>query len=248
MESRVFKIVVRFSWVQQMNTDVLRYTTMWLVLGELPTLLFTLVDICRPSWGREFRSRDYPTASELVGACRIYVRDTILVLLVTSLSMEALIAADFIPYSLHEISLTEFVLQYLVCSMSTEALFYWSHYIVHKNRSLYRALHANHHSYVGNSFALVNHVLDVPEILIFGLCPAIPCIIFGVNIRVMWFVSVYTNWQGTYGHSGYSSRFLDWLFLTRSIDHDNHHKYPHKNFSGGGYFSLMDRLFGTYKA
>lgn len=231
-----------------MNTDVLRYTTLWLVLGEIPTLLFTIIDICKPTWAVPYRSRDYPTAVELVAACKIYVRDTVLVLLAAALAMEVLIAMDFIPYSLQEITVLEFLLQYVLSSLCTEALFYWLHYYVHKNRWLYRLLHSNHHAYVGNSFALVNHVLDVPEILIFGLCPAIPCILLGVNIRVMWFLSVYTNWQGTYGHSGYSSSLLDWLLLTRSIDHDNHHKYPHKNLSGGGYFSLMDRIFGTYRA
>ena len=131
-------------------------------------------------------------------------------------------------------------------TLATEFLFYWLHRYVHYNRGIYYWLHIDHHRWRHNSFALVNHDLAIPEIAIFSLCPAIPCIALGVHWKTMLLHAIYTNWQGTYSHSGYHSKCLDIALLTDSRDHDNHHKHPTFNFAGGGWFSLMDRVFGTH--
>ena len=68
----------------------------------------------------------------------------------------------------------------------------------------------------------------------------------GVHWKAMLLHAIYTNWQGTYSHSGYHSKILDAILLTDSRDHDNHHKYPTYNFAGGGWYSIMDRIFGTH--
>ena len=223
------------------------YTIPSLVVGEVPTLVFTIFDLLRLFPAYRDVDRQYPSKEDLYRVIGVYLRNTLGILLFSALGMEFFIYTDTIPYDMDPaVAYHTRVLQFVQSTLCTEFLFYWLHRYVHFNRGLYRWLHVDHHRWRYNSFALVNHDLAIPEISIFALCPAIPCIVLGVHWQVMLMHAICTNWQGTYSHSGYRFRTLDAFLLTDSRDHDNHHKYPTYNFAGGGWYSIMDRIFGTH--
>lgn len=208
-----------------------------LLLGELPCLLITLLD-------------NRPSTEQLYKVGSVYLRNTALILTVGQVGMECIVRTGMVPYDMSPTlpPLPILFVQYVAASLCTEFLFYWLHRFVHRCRPLYYMLHAHHHQWVHNSIAIVNHDLQLPELCIFALCPAIPCAVLGVHWTVMMFLAMFTNWQGTYGHSRLHHPVVDAVLLTDSRDHDNHHVHPTCNFSGGGWFSVMDRLFGTYRA
>tara|TARA_Y100000996_G_scaffold137688_1_gene104808 strand:+ start:29 stop:727 length:699 start_codon:yes stop_codon:yes gene_type:complete len=223
------------------------YTVPCLIIGEMPTLVFTLLDKYRLLSYYKDSDRVYATTTDLQQVIYVYIRNVIGILLAAALGMEILIHGNIVPYDMsNDMTIDQYLVQFIQVTLTTEFLFYWLHRYVHNYRKLYYWMHASHHKWRDNSFALVNHDLEKSEISTFALCPAIPCMLFGVNWRVMLFHSIYTNWQGTYSHSGYHIPMLDMLLLTDSRDHDYHHKKPTYNFAGGGWYSLMDRIFGTY--
>ena len=223
------------------------YTVPCLLIGELPTAIFTILDVLHVASGCRDKGRPYPSGNDIFRVASIYIKNLLGILLISSLGMEFFIYTNSVPYNMDpDVSTHIILLQLIQVTLATEFLFYWLHRYVHYNRRLYYWLHIDHHQWRYNSFALVNHDLAVPEIAIFSLCPALPCIALGVHWNTMLIHAIYTNWQGTYSHSGYHFKWLDIILLTDSRDHDNHHKHPTYNFAGGGWFSLMDRIFGTY--
>tara|TARA_B100001093_G_C26703674_1_gene960236 strand:+ start:474 stop:1187 length:714 start_codon:yes stop_codon:yes gene_type:complete len=226
------------------------YTVPCLLIGEIPTFIFTMFDILHLFPDSRDKGRKYPSMQEINTTLEIYTRNLAGILMLSILGMEFFIQTDNVPYDMrdHYVSdeLLIWLFQFVQVSLMTEFLFYWLHRYTHYNRTLYYNIHHGHHKWRFNSFAIVNHDLDVSEISIFSLCPALPCILFGVHWKVMLAHAIYTNWQGIYSHSGYHFQLLDYILLTDSRDHDNHHKYPTYNFAGGGWYSIMDRIFGTY--
>lgn len=223
------------------------YTIPALILGEVPTFIFTMIDLAHALPQYRENDRPYPSIADINKAGKIYLRNVLGILLLGALGMEFFIQTNTVPYNLNsDLSIYTAMIQFIESTLFTEFLFYWLHRYVHYNRALYRDIHYDHHRWRYNSFAIVNHDLAMREILVFSLCPAIPCIALGVHWKVMLLHSIYTNWQGTYSHSGYNIPLLNILLVTDSRDHDNHHKHPTYNFAGGGWYSIMDRVFGTY--
>ena len=223
------------------------YTVPCLLVSEIPTFVFTLFDMFHLFSSYRENDRPYPSSSDLHKVAVVYCRNVIGIILLSVLGMEFFIRTDTIPYDMSsDIATQQAISQLVQVTLATEFLFYWLHRYVHYNRTLYRLLHFDHHHWRYNSFALVNHDLTIPEIGIFAFCPAIPCMVLGVNWRVMLIHAIYTNSQGAYSHCGYRFRLLDMLLLTDSRDHDNHHKHPTYNYAGGGWYSIMDRIFGTH--
>ena len=246
-------LVVRSEHILNIQYSIMhplrRYTIPCLLVGEVPTLIFTIFDILKLfSAYRGSMNRPYPSLSEIYSVIGIYTRNVIIILMMAGMGMEFFIRSDMVPYDMSDdIVFVETVIQLIQVSLFTEFLFYWLHRCVHFQRKLYYWMHVGHHKWRSNSFALVNHDLAIPEVGFFALCPAIPCIVLGVHWKVLLLHAMYTNWQGIYSHSGYRFPMLDLLLLTDSRDHDNHHKHPTYNFAGGGWYSVMDRIFGTYR-
>ncbi len=231
-----------------MNDKLTTYIIPTLLIGEFPTLVFTFFDYYHLFSKYRENDRLYPTFQNLQDAFYPYIRNVIGILLFGYIGMNFIIYTNLNFYDMsNNINIFSFIYQWFFVSLFTEFLFYWLHRYVHVNKDLYYYLHASHHRWKNNSFALVNHDLEIIEIAIFSFCPAIPCIVLGVNWQVMMFHAMYTNWQGTYSHSGYHIPILDYLLLVDSRNHDNHHKYPNYNFAGGSMFNLMDKIFHTHR-
>ena len=221
-----------------------------LLFGESLTILFTIADVIQPDCLKRFRinHRRFPTIQELQSAMPQYIVSVIIILSLGFVGMSTMVRLDIVPYDMNP-NLPPFktsLLQFLVISLSTELLFHILHRYMHANRKAYQTLHFKHHRWTRDSFALCNHDLDPIELIIFSLCPSIPGVVMGVHYKIMFLHAILANWQGTYGHSGYSHPILTVLLFTDSIDHDTHHARPNKNFSGGAMFSIIDRLAGTY--
>ena len=232
--------------------EILYFTIIVLLFSEWSIIFFTFLDICKFDSLKKYRItynnniRPYPTKSEINYALNQYYIILSILLSITYFGMLFLEYIKWIPYDMSD-KLPSFymgTLHYIGISLFSELLFYMFHRTVHHPKLYW--LHSHHHNYKYNSFSIVNHFLHPLEIIIFIIPPALPPIIFGTHLMIVWIYVLVTNTLGIYNHSGYNFPLLNNILLFNSRDHDTHHVKPKKNFSTGLFNSFIDRLFGTY--
>lgn len=244
-----------FNIYDNYNYNELIFLTFYvLLISELPIIFFTLLDILQLSCLKKYRikykdypNRVYPTIDELYEAGIEFSKILFLYLIpVTLIGLKFIDIIKWRPYTISRKlpTLGSFTLQYIFCSVCGDLLFYLFHRVVHHPKIYF--IHRHHHVYKYNSFSLVNHVLHPIEVIMFIIPPALPPILIKSHISVMWTYAIITNWIGIYIHSGYQFSLLEKIIMVKSKDHDIHHVKPKKNFSTGLFYSLTDRVFGTY--
>lgn len=135
--------------------------------------------------------------------------------------------------------------------ISEDALFFWSHYLLH-TPFLMRTVHSKHHEFkqpVGVT-SLLSHPIEsflgnnLPVFLMPILLKEkhLFTILIWISLRVL---------QTVNAHCGYDFPFFNpriWLpgLHGGSLFHDYHHKYGKDNY--GSFFTLWDRLMGTYRS
>lgn len=235
-----------------------------LVWGTIPALflsealvpLFTLCDVFKLDYLKRFRiqhgnkERPYPDDQEIIRAgydFLVIFFFGLLPITLIGLTVMTCFPEHLILYDLNRVppSGMKHLADLLMCTLMGDFLFYWLHYAFH--HPLLYPYHRHHHRYRRDSFALVNHVLHPSEAILFVLPPAIPPMVLGCHISTMWLYAIVTNWIGTYIHSGYDIPGLAYLIAVCPQDHDMHHVSPKNNFSTSAFFSLIDRVFGTYR-
>lgn len=225
---------------------MLLYTIPILLISEIPCILFTILDLLQLQNLIKYRIdyRPYPTKKEIYFAFKQYIKIFFIIFNITTISFYIMDYIQFSPYKINKFNysyirlFTEF---FIVCFIN-DIFYYIFHRIVHFPQFYW--IHKDHHSYRKNSFALVNHYLLSSEICIFIIPATIGPILLQSHIYIVWMYMIWTNFTGTYGHSGYNFKLLN-IFINPT-DHDNHHKYPKTNFSTGFFYSIVDRLFNTY--
>lgn len=228
---------------------MLFYTIYVLLLSEVPCLLFTILDLLKLDCLMPYRmdKRPYPTTQEIWVAYKQYAKIFSILFSITFISFSTM---DYIKWSPYQTDKFQYdydrvLMEYLLIGIINDSIYYLFHRIVHLSQFYY--IHKDHHSYRKNCFSLVNHYLLELEICIFIIPAIIAPILFNSHIYLVWGYMLLTNFNGIYGHSGYNFPVLNYLFLINPTDHDNHHKYPKTNFSTGFLFSIVDRVFNTYK-
>ena len=225
-----------------------------LVISEIPVLIFTILDICKFPSLQIYRitytnhsTRPYPSISELYnGACDYLFNTTIILFPISYLGIEIL---EYMQWNLFNTDGQSLMIYDAICKLIclfiwSDILFYGLHRMAHLPK--YYHLHKKHHAYVYNSFSLVNHCLDPKEMVLFMMPPFCAAIILRPHIYVMCAYVILANTIGTYIHSGYSFPILNRILLVNPRDHDMHHVKKVKNYGLGTFYSLSDRLFGSF--
>ena len=226
-----------------------------LVISELSVLIFTLLDICKFPSLQIYRItyanhpvRPYPSISQLYKGTRDYLFITTAILFpISYLGIEVL---EYMQWELFDTDWQSLIIydamgELFAMFIWSDVLFYGLHRMAHIPKFYH--LHKKHHAYVYNSFSLVNHCLDPIEMVLFMIPPYCAAIILRPHLYVMCVYVILANTIGTYIHSGYSFPILNKILMIDPRDHDTHHVKKVKNYGLGTFYSLSDRLFGSFK-
>ena len=224
-----------------------------LVFSEMPVLIFTILDICKFPSLQIYRItydshpiRPYPSNSQLYKAATDYLSITLCVLFPLSYLGETILVytqCNIFNTTRETLIIYDAVGELFAMFIWSDVLFYGMHRMLHIPK--YYHLHKKHHSYVYDSFSLVNHCLDPLEMVLFMMPPLFSAILLHPHIYVMCAYIFIANTMGTYIHSGYCFPMVNRILLVDPRDHDRHHVKKVTNYGLGTFFSLTDRLFGS---
>lgn len=132
-------------------------------------------------------------------------------------------------------SSSEFVLGILLCVLLREAMFYYSHRLLH-TKQLYRLVHKTHHKFTA-PMALASQYAHPVEHLVANTLPvALPPMLLRSHIVTMWGFLAVVLLDTTTVHSGYD------FFAGAARHHDAHHEKFNVHY---GVIGLLDWLHGT---
>ena len=153
-------------------------------------------------------------------------------------------------YTTNYMEISDFGWLYFVFSITLMILIhyaysYWLHRLIH-HRWFFKNTHLLHHTFKNTSpfSAFAFHPFE--SILTMGVIPIIIFTIPWHNYALIIFITIMIFYD-TFVHLGYDLRFLKvFKFQNTPVEHDIHHRNSKYNF--GLYFTIWDRLMGTYKA
>lgn len=129
--------------------------------------------------------------------------------------------------------------QFFVCSVFLEFAFYWTHRWVHENKTLYKMVHKQHHTYSGTIGFAAEYAHPFEQVVSnVGPTIAMP-LILGMHMGCWWLWLTYRLVETYVTHSGYAMPF----FLGDETKyHDFHHSANRGSYGGGPFW---DWLCGT---
>ena len=137
-----------------------------------------------------------------------------------------------------------FILSVLLMIIIHDAYSYWIHRLMH-HKSIFKYVHLLHHKFSNPSpwCAFAFHPFEA--ILTLGIIPVVMFLIPWHNLALIIFISGIIL-DDTFIHLGYNIKALKFFkWQNTPQDHDLHHLNSKFNF--GLYFTVWDRLLGTYK-
>ena len=136
-----------------------------------------------------------------------------------------------------------FVISIVVMIALHDTYFYWTHRLFH-TKALFRHIHLIHHKFKNPTpfAAFAFHPLE--SILSMGIIPIIIFIMPWHPIALMLFITIMTFYDA-FIHLGYNFKKIS-LFKWQNtpVEHDWHHNHSNGNY--GLYFTVWDRVMGTY--
>ena len=137
---------------------------------------------------------------------------------------------------------------------------YWSHRILHQNKTLYKIIHKDHHRF-NYPIPIITFFQHPMDLLISNSTPSfisffIINILFGIGISKFLFklIMTYKTYIEIAGHCGKEIKtpsFPQFIWIPKflhidlyTLNHDLHHSSNNCNYSKR--FSLWDKVFGTY--
>lgn len=227
---------------------------------------WAILDVLDLKWTRKFKIQNHamPSAADLQGSL---LYDVVVMFLISApglcvmwqrggpwpyyssdLCQQNCRGEDLFP--LVAPSIPEVLLHLLACLYIFDFSYGCWHMLHHKSLPLYKHVHAFHHTYY-MPFAFVTNYATVSELLVVSLLSLVLPPALGAHPLTHWIWVLASVQLSIEGHAGYDFPFLlgKWFLGGKLVgmcgphSHDNHHKYPRKNFFP--FLSWGDRFFGT---
>ncbi|XP_053319697.1 cholesterol 25-hydroxylase-like protein 1, member 1 [Spea bombifrons] len=133
------------------------------------------------------------------------------------------------------------------CLLLFDFQYFMWHVLHHKNKWLYKKVHAVHHKYVA-PFSWASQNLGGYELMAIGFWSNNNPIALGCHPLTSWICNLLSIWMSVNDHIGYDfpwslSHILPFRLYGGALAHDLHHQRPEKNFAP--FFSHWDLIFGT---
>eukprot|EP01114_Cavostelium_apophysatum_P001336 TRINITY_DN11136_c0_g1_i1.p1 TRINITY_DN11136_c0_g1~~TRINITY_DN11136_c0_g1_i1.p1 ORF type:complete len:289 (-),score=24.14 TRINITY_DN11136_c0_g1_i1:131-997(-) len=143
-------------------------------------------------------------------------------------------------------SFFEIAYQLLVCLVVTDALFYWSHRILH-HRFLYKYFHKQHHEFKLVSAAGCEYASPLEQVCS-NYFPSIAAPMFlGYHPIILWLWVFFREVCTIDVHCGYQFPFSPWRFVPGNRDAPKRHDFHHAHNAGnyGEFLYFWDWLCAT---
>jgi len=178
-----------------------------------------------------------PRKDEVAHCIRIVLRNQLFSSAIHLLLTTIAIAYDHKPefrFSPARPPLAEFVRDIILCALTREILFYYSHRLLHQPY-FYAPIHKFHHRFTAPVSLAAQYAHPI-EHLVSNIIPvSLPPKLFKVHILTWWAFLAIELIETTTVHSGFD--FFGWAVM-----HDLHHQTFRVNF---GTFGLLDWIHGT---
>ena len=209
-------------------------------------LPWTLLAWFDPEWARPYKLQDKPfEVSRHIGP--ILTRMTLNTLIVAGLLVLAwpLLRLTGIHAGEHPVWWL-IIAQIAFFMVLDDFLYYWMHRWMHANKWILRHVHSIHHR-LRNPFALAGNYFHWLElVLTIGVALAGP-ILVSAHVEVLYLWLILRQFEAADGHTGYSFPWDPTHLIPGyhgALYHDFHHSHYQGNYAG--FFSYVDRFFGTY--
>lgn len=207
----------------------------------LPSAIYISLDSVFPDFSARHKIQPapkQPTAAEIRHCATIVLRNQLISLTIASLN--TFVTAKTRSPSPLDVSpslppVSAFARDVVLCLLLREALFYYSHRLLHWP-PLYRAVHKTHHRFVA-PVALAAQYAHPLEHLVANVLPvALPPVLLHAHVLSAWTFLALELLETSTVHSGYD------FFAGAARMHDRHHERFNVNFGALGF---LDWVHGT---
>jgi methylsterol monooxygenase len=224
--------------IEFVGTLVLQFLTFW-----LPSICYTLLDVVAPTFSQRHKIQPapkQPTRREIARCFFVVLQNQLLasILHLTLLS----IASKAGLKSTYRIEAAlpapvEILRDVILSMLMREALFYYSHRLLHIP-SLYVRIHKKHHRFTAPIALAAQFAHPIEHIFANTLPISLPPQLLGSHVVTFWVFLAYELVNTATVHSGYD------FFCQKAKMHDLHHEKFNLNY---GSLGLLDWVHGTDK-
>ncbi|TPX24742.1 hypothetical protein DIZ76_010180 [Coccidioides immitis] len=210
-----------------------------LVTFWLPSLFFLSLDIWAPSFSNRHKLQPIPkqpTSKEIKSCVLLVLRNQIIN---SILHIILIFISPQRPYRIEPSlpSLPEIARDFIICLLIREALFYYSHRLLH-HRIFYARIHKLHHRFTAPVALAAQYAHPIEHIVANVLPITLPPALLKSHILTFWTFLAYELSNTALVHSGYD------FFSGIAKMHDLHHEKFNLNY---GSIGLLDWFHGTDK-
>ena len=209
----------------------------------IPSIVYLCLDVIAPSFSQRHKIQPapkQPTRSDIV-RCFIVVTQNQILSSVLHLGLIYLSskAGSGPSYRVSATlpSTTEFVRDFAISLLLREAMFYYSHRLLHVP-FLYRRIHKKHHKFTAPIALAAQFAHPIEQIVANALPISLPPQLLHSHVLTFWVYLAWELFNTATVHSGYD------FFRNKAKMHDLHHEKFNLNY---GSIGLLDWVHGTDK-
>lgn len=224
--------------IEFVGTLLVQVVSFW-----LPSTIYLFLDVIAPSFSKRHKIQPapkQPTQRDIVRCFKVVAQNQILssvlhLALIYMTSHMGSASSYRVEQSLP--SSVEFTCDFLISLLLREALFYYSHRLLH-TPYLYVRIHKKHHKFTAPIALAAQFAHPIEQIFANALPISLPPQLLRSHVVTFWVFLSYELFMTATVHSGYD------FFNNKARMHDLHHEKFNLNY---GSIGLLDWVHGTNK-